>query len=258
MIYSLLLGLWLLGSPSSPPLGKTYAVVVGIADYEQLSNRTGDLRFADRDARRFAAFLQSKAGGQVGAGQLRLLTNRQASQAAIRQALTIFQRATPTDRVIFYFSGHGLPDSFVPYDGSPGLTRSYLPHSAIKQAFFRSGANTKLCIADACLSGSMTRQTTVSPTRAVINDLPRSGNVAMLLASRSTESAVEAGRLAGGAFTHYLLAGLAGRADQNRDHLVTIRELHRYVSPRVRSLTRGRQAPVFFGHFSDQLVVSHP
>lgn len=258
MIYSLLFGLWLFSSPSSPPARKTYAVVVGIADYKRLSNRTGDLRFADRDARRFAAFLQSKIGGQVATSQLRLLTNRQATQAAIRQALTLFQRATSADRVIFYFSGHGLPDSFVPYDGSPGLIQSYLPHSAIKQAFFRSGANTKLCIADACLSGSMTRQTAVSPTRAVINDLPHSGNVAMLLASRSTESAVEAGRLEGGAFTHYLLDGLAGRADQNRDHLVTIHELHRYVSPRVRSLTKGRQAPVFFGHFSDQLVVSHP
>lgn len=259
MIPALLLGLALLsGGTLSPSVGKTYAVVVGIADYERLSDRTGDLRYADRDARRFAAFLQSKAGGRISSSQLRLLTNQQATQSAIRQALALFRQATPADRVIFYFSGHGLPDSFVPYDGRPGLTRSYLPHQVIKQAFFQSGASTKLCIADACLSGSMTRQSTVSPKRAVINDLPRSGNVAMLLASRSTESAVEARRLEGGAFTYYLLAGLSGRADQNRDRLVTIRELHRYVSPHVRSVTSGRQAPVFFGHFSDQLVLSYP
>lgn len=259
MIFSFLLTVsLLLGNPSFPPAGTTYAVVVGIADYERLSSRTGDLRFADRDARQVATFLQSKAGGRIPASQLRLLTNQQATQSAIQQALTLFQRATPADRVIFYFSGHGLPDSFVPYDGKPGATQTYLAHRAIKQAFLTSGATTKLCIADACLSGSMTRPVAVRPSRAVISDLPQSGNVAMLLASRSTESAIEASQLAGGAFTHYLLAGLTGRADQNGDRVVTIRELHRYVSPRVRAVTRGRQAPVFYGHFSDQLALAYP
>lgn len=254
MTVHLFVSLLLLTGWYAPPPGTTYAVVVGIADYEQLTNLTGDLRFADSDARQVADFLRSKAGGQLPASQLRVLTNQRATQSAIEQALTIFQQATPADRIIFYFSGHGLPDSFVPYDAQPGSVRGRLTHSDIKHAFSASRAATKLCIADACLSGSMTQSTTPSH---VISKSAQSGSVAMLLASRSTQRAVEAGQLAGGAFTHFLLKGLAGRADQNGDRIVTIRELHRYVSPRVRSVTKGRQSPVFYGRFSDQLALAY-
>lgn len=254
MIAQLFFSLLILTSRHTPPTGMTYAVVVGIADYEQLTDLTGDLRFADRDAQQVAAFLRSKAGGQLPDSQLRVLTNQRATQSAIEQALTIFERATPADRIIFYFSGHGLPDSFVPYDAQPGTLQHALTHTGIKRAFSASRATIKLCIADACLSGSMTRST--APNH-IVSKSTQSGTVAMLLASRSTQRAVETGKFAGGAFTHFLLKGLAGRADQNGDRIVTIRELHRYVSPRVRSVTKGRQAPVFYGRFSDQLALAY-
>ena len=124
--------------------GQTYAVVVGIADYAALTAQDGDLRFADRDARQVAAFLQSKTGGQVPASQIRLLTNRQATLASIQQALTLFRKARPGDRVILYFSGHGMPGSFVPYDARAGATRSLLTYATIKAAFRQSAAATKL------------------------------------------------------------------------------------------------------------------
>lgn len=239
--------------------GQTYAVVVGISDYKGLSDRTGDLHFADRDARQVAAFLRSKAGGSVPPGQLLLLTNQQATGTRIGEALALFRRAKPGDRVLFYFSGHGLSDSFAPYDAYPGKLTTMLTHHDLKAAFRRSSASTKLCIADACLSGSMTRQQQPEtvPTGAVAVAGAGTGNVAMLLASRSTQYAVESRRLTGGAFTHYLLLGLGGRADRNADRTVTIRELHQYVAPQVRRATRGRQTPVFYGRFSDNLALSY-
>ena len=238
--------------------GQTYAVVVGISDYQALSYATGDLRFADRDARQVVQFLKSKSGGRVAAAHIRLLTNQQATSATIQQALTLFRQASPGDRVILYFSGHGLPDSFVPYDVVPGSTGKLLTHRAIKAAFRDSKAITKLCIADACLSGSMTHPSKQrNAAQTIAKDAEKGSNVALLLASRSTQNAVESGRLAGGAFTYFLLKGLNGRADFDHDKIVTIRELHRYVSPRVRQTTRGRQAPVFYGRFSDDLALSY-
>ncbi|RRB04420.1 caspase family protein [Larkinella rosea] len=255
---------WLLGlclwyaEKTAGKTGQTYAVVVGISDYQALSYATGDLRFADRDARQVVQFLRSKPGGQVGASHIRLLTNRQATWANIQQALTLFREAGADDRVILYFSGHGLPDSFVPYDVIPGNRSRLLTHRAIKAAFYESKAQTKLCIADACLSGSMTQPTKQrSAAQTITTNAGAGSNVAMLLASRSTENAVESRRLAGGTFTYYLLKGLNGRADRNHDKMVTIRELHRYVSPLVRQITRGKQAPVFYGRFSDNLALSY-
>lgn len=234
---------------------QTYAVVVGISDYKALSDRTGDLRFADRDARQVALFLRSKAGGSVPASHVLLLTNQQATRSRIQQAFTLFMQAKPDDRVLFYFSGHGLTDSFAPYDVRPGHLSNMLTHNDIKAAFRRSSASTKLCIADACLSGSMTRmrQPDPAPASTAFNN----GNVAMLLAGRATQYAIESRRLTGGAFTHYLLLGLSGRAGRNADRTVTIRELHQYVASQVRRVTGGRQTPVFYGRFSDDLALAY-
>lgn len=237
----------------------TYAVVVGISDYQSLTSRTGDLRFADRDARQIVTFLQSKAGGSVPSAHIRLLINRQATSATIKQSLSLFEKAKPGDRVIFYFSGHGLPSSFVPYDIRPGNQQLLVTYQDIKTAFRQSKAATKLCIADACLSGGMAAQK--STQRNLSQTMSQAGsketNVALLLASRSTQSAVEASRLSGGAFTHYLLRGLNGQADLNRDRIVTIRELHQYVGVRVKQATRGRQTPIFYGRFSDNLGLAY-
>ncbi|MVM28705.1 caspase family protein [Spirosoma sp. HMF4905] len=256
MLTSLLIGLGMLFGCQPPSVtGQTYAVVVGIADYQALSYSTGDLRFADRDARQVVAFLQSKSGGSVPPSHIRLLTNRQATQATIQQALTLFQQAGTNDRIILYFSGHGLPDSFVPYDARPGNPARMLTYSAIKAAFRESNALTKLCIADACLSGGITRQ---QASRRTLTKSVRDGsNVAMLLASRSTQYAVEDRRLAGGAFTYFLLKGLSGQGDLDGNGIVTIRELHQYVSPLVRQRTRGKQTPVFYGRFSDNLPLAY-
>ncbi|SOD79479.1 caspase family protein [Spirosoma fluviale] len=249
----------LLSSQQQVFAGQTYAVVVGISDYEALSYATGDLRFADRDARQFAAFLQSKSGGSVPAANIRLLTNRQATQAAILQQLNVFRQATEADRIILYFSGHGMPDSFVPYDVVPGNPAGLLTYRDIKAAFYQSSATTKLCIADACLSGGMSRKgvTQRNSGQIVTQNTADRSNVAMILASRSTQSAVEDGRLGGGAFTYFLLRGLSGQADLNGNGIVTIKELHQYISPQLKKRTQGRQTPMFYGRFSDNLPLAY-
>lgn len=259
----LLLGLCICaGLKSAWGQGKTYAVVVGIADYKALTYRTGDLRYADQDARRVAAFLASRVGGQVSSDRLRLLTNEQATGDGIRAAMKLFTKAKPADRIVLYFSGHGLPDSFVPYDVRPAAPASLLTYTDIKAAFRASAAGVKLCIADACLSGNLTRPTldaarrSSRPTNAGRIALPGT-NVAMLLASRSTQLAVEDKQLLSGTFTYFLLKGLQGEANTNADKVLTIKELYRYVVPRVRKLSKGRQSPVFYGRFSDTLPLAY-
>lgn len=248
------LSLWLWFGCQEAIGEQTYAVVVGISNYQALSYETGDLRYADRDARQVVRFLQSKAGGNVLSENIRLLTNKQATQANIERALMLFRQAGAGDRVILYFSGHGMTDSFVPYDVIPGSQAKLLTHQAIKAAFHASKATTKLCIADACLSGSMMQQ---AKARKIAQNVSAGSHVAMLLASRSTEYAMETNRLAGGAFTYFLLKGLTGQADLDHNKIVTIQELYQYVSPQVRLITRGRQAPVFYGRFPDDLALSY-
>jgi uncharacterized caspase-like protein len=260
MLTYLLLGLgFLIGCQKPASIDQTYAVVVGIADYQALSLANGDLRYADQDAQQVVSFLQSKSGGSVPSSHIRLLTNRQASLRNIQQALTLFQQAGPADRVIFYFSGHGLPDSFVPYDARPNNSSKMITHHDTKAAFRSSKAGTKLCIADACLSGSMTKQQIKirNMVQTTARNLSGGNNVAMMLASRSTQRAIEDRRLAGGTFTYFMLRGLTGEGDFDGDHIVTIRELYRYVTANVKRATHSRQTPVFYGRFSDNLALSY-
>jgi uncharacterized caspase-like protein len=232
----------------------TYAVVVGVSDYEILDYKSGDLNYADDDAERFMAFLQSPAAGRVPSQNIVKLTNRQATKANIKQAMQVFGRATAQDRIIFYFSGHGLEKAFVPYDVKKNDFASLLTHTEVKATFKGSSAQTKLIMADACLSGSMrSRQapTVVAATKA-FGDV----NVAMILSSRSTQTSAETMRVRGGVFTFFLLTGLQGNADSNGDKAITIKELYKYVAPRVKRSTPNGQAPVFAGKFSDDWVLS--
>lgn len=234
--------------------GTTYAVVVGISDYKQMDYRTGDLLFADDDAKRFASFLKSKKGGQVTSSNIRFLTNTQATQFNIRKAFKLFEQAQPTDRIIFYFSGHGVQGGFVPYDVNSSED-SFILHTELKEAFRNSPAKTKICIADACMAGSMRAKNWGKTTQFNTNE--SDVNIAMMLASRSNQPASEQKRIRGGIFTYFFLKGLEGKADVNHDNLVTIKELYNYISPRIRANTPNAQAPVFYGKFSNSLPLAY-
>lgn len=234
----------------------TYAVVVGVSDYQILDFRTGDLRFADDDAERFTAFLKSSAGGNVPNQNIIQLTNKNAGQSNILLAMNLFQKALPQDRIIFYFSGHGLEKAFVPYDVRQGNYDSFLTHDEVKAKFKSSQAKTKIVIADACLSGSMRSKKLPLPTIKATSKSFGDTNIAMILSSRSTQTSAETATVNGGIFTFFLIGGLNGYADTNQDKKVTIKELYKYIAPRVKKSTPNAQAPVFAGKFSDDLVLS--
>lgn len=245
----------LIVSTNSISAQKTYAVVVGVADYEAFDYQNGDLRFADADAKNFVEYLKSPTGGSVPNQNIILLTNKTASKAKIMQAMNLYKTASNQDRIIFYFSGHGADQTFIPYDISSD-PNSNLTHVEVKTAFKASAAKTKLIIADACFSGSMRNKSNpkkiIESSTKAFNDV----NIAMILSSRSTQTSVEIPRLKGGVFTFYLLLGLQGYADFNHNSVVTIKELYRYIAPRVKQGSTNGQAPVFAGKFSDDLELS--
>ncbi len=86
--------------------GKTYAVVVGISDYQDPG--ITDLRFADVDAKKFTEFLRSEAGGSVDIENIKLLINEDATMAKFAIALDwLWEVVGEEDQVYIYFSGHG-------------------------------------------------------------------------------------------------------------------------------------------------------
>jgi hypothetical protein len=231
------------------------AVVVGVSNYTSMPS----LRFTDDDASRYYAFLKSPEGGGLPDDRVELLLDptRVEMLNALRKT---FLKADENDMVVLYFSGHGLDGCFLPadYDGYNNKVR----HEEIKTIFKQSKAKYKLCIADACHSGSLNAGLAAKgPTPA--NMLSRyyraledsDGGIALFMSSKSEELSLEDHGLRQGVFTYYLLSGLKGEADTDRNGLVTIRELFLHVSSRVREYTAGAQTPVLTGDYDDNLPV---
>jgi uncharacterized caspase-like protein len=240
--------------------GTTYAVIVGVSNYENFSYGKGDLRYSSRDAQLFYNYMVSTNGGKIPINQTILLTNEQATKSSIIDALAIFEKANEEDRVIFFFSGHGSNGKFLPYD-TDGKT-PMLTHKELKQAFRQSKSKNKICIADACFAGSIQKKAFPSaqtePTDTT-HHLQSERNVLLFLACLPNQTSIEYKELKQGVFTYYLLKGFLGSADENQDQIITAFEIYKYVSSNVKEYARKKhpdippQTPMMFGTFAKEL-----
>lgn len=230
---------------------KIWAVIIGAARYSHMPA----LRYTDDDAYQIYAFLKSPEGGALPDSQLKLLIDEDATRGNILHAMrSIFLRADQNDVVLFYFSGHGLQGSFLPvdYDGYNNL----LKHEEINNLLKASKAKHKLVIADACHSGSLlaaktTVQNALQKYYAAFEDTR--GGTALMMSSKGEEYSLEDGGLRSGIFSHFLVRGLKGEADRDRDRIINVTELFNFVYQNVRSYTGNVQTPTLTGRF-DQLM----
>ena len=236
---------------------KIYAVVVGVGRYTSMPT----LKFPDDDAYWLYSFLKSPEGGALPDDQITVLVDEAATRENILRAMReYFLRADANDVVLFYFSGHGLEGCFLPvdFDGYNNKLR----HEEVKQILLQSKAKHKLCIADACHSGTLNYGLAAKGPAPLSLDKyyqafeDSNGGVALLMSSKAEELSLEDHGLRHGVFTYYLLRGLKGAANANGDHIITIRELYNYVYAKVREYTANVQTPVLTGAYDDAMPVA--
>lgn len=227
----------------------TYAVIIGIADYRDMTASTGDLNYPVNDAVKFREFLMSPNGGSVPAANICLLTDARASkEKVIYEAGRLFAKSTANDRVIFFFSGHGNKGVFFLYD-------DVMSYGDLKSIFKKSKSRYKLLFADACHAGNV-KTDIKNHTTDIGRD--KSLQIAMMLACSDGETSIESSALRQGAFSYYLINGLAGYADENKNGNITIRELFKYVKYKTMKFAQkcdSRQTPVLFGNFDMNLII---
>ncbi len=255
-----------LGSDASNPV-TTYVVIAGISDYDNFEPGTGDLNFSDNDAKHFYNFLLSQQMGAINPNNIALLTNSEASKQNILSNMRrLFTRADNNDRVIFYYSGHGDRDMFIPADVDPqAAATTVLYHDEIKEIFRSSPARYKLIIADACYSGSFRKEMPDARDKAemtiALQKEYKEVQVAVMVSSTDSETSCEHGQLHQGVFSYYLLLGLKGESDANDDGIVTIEELYYFVRNNAYLYSKENcssvQRPILYGHFDRNMPVSY-
>ena len=231
-----------------------YSLVVGIANY----NTMPSLKYTDDDAYQFYAFMKSPEGGAVEDNHISLLIDDAArSQAILRSLKSIVDMADADDAIIIYLSGHGLEGGFVPYDYQSGAgTISYKDILAIVDG---SAAKNKHCIADACYSGSMSQAR--SPYMMGLEEFysrinTSKGGTALIMSSQNQEVSLEYSGLRQGIFSHFLIEGLKGAANIQKDRIITVDELYKYISTNVQSYTANAQHPIIAGDYDVNMPVA--
>ena len=249
-----------------------WAVVVGIGRYAAADIPA--LRYSVADAEAFAQFLVERGGFKK--ENVLLLTDKTEKKPTLRDmkwALGTFlaRSAKKEDLVVIFYAGHGAPEVdprgsepdglakyLVPIDADPNdLYATALPMDELSIIFDRIEAERVVVFLDACYSGAAGGRTFASRrTRALrvddvfLDRLARSRGRAIVTASRASEVSIELPELGHGLFTHYLLQGLRGAADLDRDGVVALGELYTYLEQQVTQksrLTGGNQHPVMKG-----------
>ncbi len=231
-----------------------YAVIVGVASYNHMQS----LRYTDDDAYHLYAFLKSPEGGAIPDDHIGILIDDAATKKNISSEISnIFSKADANDVILLYMSGHGLEGSFVPvdFDGSNNL----LAYKDILDLIEESPAKHKLYITDACHSGSM--YAAKSPYDMALTDFYTKiknvkGGTAIITSSKKEEVSLEYSGMRHGIFSHYLINGLKGDANTNKDKFVSVEELFNYIYLNVRNHTNNAQTPSIFGDYDKEMPVA--
>jgi Caspase domain/WG containing repeat len=246
---------------------KVWVLIVGISDYPGISD---DLTYCDDDARNIFNFLKTPQGGMIPDNQIKLLVDQNATYENITEwSEKIFSQANENDLLLFFFSGHGAVGNF--YVNDEKGNGAFLPHTTLRNIMNQSKAKKKICIADACHSGSWekAKKELASAGKNLSNDemirlyyssLTNAGNgLALFMSCQEDETSIDDRELGQGLFTYYYIQGLKGDADKNRDKIITIEELYNYVKEKVseRSLTRWKnaQTPKLKGTFDHDMPI---
>lgn len=248
--------------------GKTYALLVGISTYAKPAL---NLQFAHKDATDFASLLQTPPVGPVDKGDILLLTDQDATTAAIRVGFEDFlrNRASKSDTVVILLAGHGTVDTkgeklpyLVTYDSDPENFKDTAIGIAELQNLFREqlkNVGRVVIFVDVCNAGAVGIDRGKNINQFIESQIGGApGALFGVLAAGPNEASVEGPKYGGGhgVFTYFVMQGMNGDADADKNKIVGARELFTYVYNNVSKATTGDQNPREFGRFENQYQIA--
>ena len=242
------------------------AVVIGVESYQYVPDAT----YAYNDAEVFREYLAETLG--MKRQRVKLATNSKATQAEFSKLLgpngwlarNIVQGKSD---VVVYFSGHGIasPDAkssgLLPFDVDPNYAIG-LPLEQLYADLSGMGARSVTVFLDACFTGQTRDETMLIANARPIVVRPAQeaipSNISVVSAASGSQISGALKDKEHGLFTYYLLKGMGGDADVNKDRFVTLGEIESFVSTKVReqaALDGREQTPQLQGNSNNVLVV---
>ncbi|MEQ4489236.1 MAG: caspase family protein [Dehalococcoides mccartyi] len=194
-----------------------WAVVVGISDYQKITDVSG----LANGAQKFAASLKQAWGDD----HVKLLTNSNADKSSIKSALDwMIGQEDDNDTVVFFFAGHGDSQSYIaPYDAY--YVSEWISSQELSNWLAPLESHYQAVILESCYSAGFA------------DDLNQTGRL-VLYSSLAEEVSWADGD--SGLFSGYINDGLSyvPNADINGDGLISLEELFFYAQPRTTDESR--------------------
>ena len=224
-----------------------WALVIGVSRYLYPRSGLSPLAFADKDAVAVADSFYNHLNWPR--SRIRLLINESVrSNLVMAELQKIIKRMGERDMLTIYWSGHGFErngDTFLAcYDTMTDKTETAISMTKLRTFLEQNKVKNLLFIADTCHAGSIVTgsrglnvvayQNTIAPIKR-----PSGGSGWIyMLAAEADRQAVEDKQWGHGAFTCFLLKGLAGEADGYEgsgkcDKIITPAELRAYLRTKV-------------------------
>jgi hypothetical protein len=241
------------------------AIIVGIQNYKRLAKAD----FADQDASKFAEYANRALG--IPKNKIKVLTDSDADQAALlktfRNWLPLNVNKGKTEVFVFY-SGHGLPSNdgkslyFLPH----GVDQDLLDETAIDQkkivaAIQSAQPKSVTMFVDSCYSGQSRNGAQIlagaKPVTLKNSDIGYPPEFTVFTASAADQISSASSDLQHGIFSFYLMKGMEGAADINKDGNITYGEMQQYLSENVQrqALASNRvQVPQLIGDANRVLI----
>ncbi len=207
------------------------------------------LRYAGTDATAVAKVLE-ELGGVAKADVVLLLDPDRAALEEGFDAISTRIEAANSDslrtELLVYYSGHSDEDGLLLF----GKRYSY---KSLRERIHAMPSDVNIAILDSCASGAFTRRKGGKRVAAfLVDESTKVKGYAFLTSSSADEAAQESDRIGASFFTHYLVSGMRGGADANRDGLVTLNEAYQFAFgetvTRTETTSAGTQHPSYDIH----------
>ena len=231
------------------------AIIIGVETYED----TFPAKFAKNDAQMFKGFANKVLG--IPNNNIKILINEEARKNDTKKTLIKWLpnkvKENISDVYLFY-SGHGLGSSdrkdlyLLPYDGELDILEySSLKRKDIFNDIQKSNPRTVTVFLDTCYSGvSRDEEILLASAKPIFLEVEEQtipDNFTVFSASSPNQIASSFEIAEHGLFSYFMMQGLEGNADFNKDNQISVEELFSYLSGNVKKHANSEQTPQLFG-----------
>jgi hypothetical protein len=215
---------------------KAVGIAIGVGKFREAE--VSPVKFAAHDAETMAKYFRTVGG--IPPDQIKVLTDERALKEDLAEAFEEWlPRQIKKDGIVFvFFSGRAVVDaagavSLVPHEGGSKSSARLFSVRRLHSALARLPIQHAILILDVSLEGSGADRAKKEPNWNTVGEPGEEGKFLHVVSVTGLQEAHRFDRGRHGLFTYYVLKGLSGAADGDRDGQIIVAELFDYAREQV-------------------------